>query len=152
MLNQNQALESVKSSSPLKNLKNSLAVNNIKSKLYFLMLLTATTGGIVVGNIAIPELIPPAQAQWARKLITFVGGELSDVVYMRAGEALQFNCQGIYGRGFHKVQIFRGSEPVTESFAVNYDGTVFNFGYTLDRGEYWVQIDGRPQPGRIVSQ
>jgi hypothetical protein len=57
MLKQKQ-VKPVKSRLHSKNLKSFLVGNFIKSKLYFLILLTATTGGIVI----VPELVPPVQA------------------------------------------------------------------------------------------
>ncbi|OYD91164.1 hypothetical protein CDG76_28350 [Nostoc sp. 'Peltigera membranacea cyanobiont' 210A] len=57
MLNQKQ-VKPVKSSLYSKKLKSFLVGNFIKPKLYLLILLTATTGGIVI----VPELVPPVQA------------------------------------------------------------------------------------------
>jgi hypothetical protein len=115
MLNQKQA-EPVKSSLNSKNVKSSLVGKFIKSKLYLLILLPVTTGGIFIGNSMVPEQIPPAQALpsgsrvgKAIKIIDRGAIKGSKVQKIRVGEVVTWFCDGGgYGSiAEHTVQLGR---------------------------------------------
>ena len=132
----------VKSSLHSNNLKNSLVGNFIKSKLYLLILLTFSTGGIFIGNIIVPELTPPAQAQ-ARSLgavlkILSRGEMAQKVVKIRSGQRVKWFCElGGYGSiEEHTVQFGR------KLWKLNYNNPL-ELSFSRE-GRYKYFVDGVP--------
>ncbi|MEI2579855.1 hypothetical protein [Scytonema sp. PRP1] len=140
MLKPKQA-ESVKSSLYSKNLKSYLVGKFIKSKLYLLILLTVSTGGIYIGNIMVPEQTPPAQAQSRDVVIKILGkGQIDKkVVRIRPGQAVRWVCvnNNYVRRKQHTIQF--DHTPLEVPYSE--EGLKLEFEY---EDEYTYFVDGVP--------
>ena len=148
MLNQKQFVEVTKSNAYS---KHSLTGNFIKSQLYFLVLLTVTTGGMALSNMMTPALLPPAQAlPGIATIVRILGGEVvSGTIKIPFGQSLQWVCKGgVYGTGVHKVEIIQAGKKWVRH--VNYDGTLSK-PLKLPRGTYQHIVDGKPAPDIVVE-
>jgi hypothetical protein len=146
MLKQKQA-EPVKSSLYSKNLKSSLVGKFIKSKLYLLILLTVTTGGIFIGNSMVPEQIPPAQAEnWAPVpiFIIFKGTADEKLVRIRPGQSVQFFCDApsYSSPGEHTIEIGNIVKKVSYNspLRLSFPPVTRRYLYFIDGVEHYIEV------------
>lgn len=146
MLNQKYSVKAVKSSTHAKNF---LSGNLIKVKLYSLVLLIVTTGGMALSNMMIPVLVPPAQSQLGglARLVRKSVWKMPREIRIVSGQFLEIFCDGVpsYGKAAdHIFKVTNRSTGKSEIIPIPYNGSKR---FRLPPGEYVYVLKSQSMPG-----